>query len=372
MNNGAIKVLLFGGTGTLSYAVLKEALKLGYSITIFNRGKELVHLPDGVKVIIGDFFNVASLKKVSNENFDVVVDFLSRKPSDIERVYPFFMNKCKQYIFISSACVYRRCKEDFPITEDSIKPNNDWSYNTEKYLCEKLLENYSSIATSYYTIIRPYITYDEKRVPLGLTPSYAFHRTIIERFKKNKPWFVWNGGDIYSTVTYSSDFAVGVVGLFLNEKSKYEDFHIVSDFCYTQNELIEILKEKLHSSSKIVDFSVCELSLFFPNFKSMLVGDRALDAIFNNSKIKNAVPNLNFATSINDGLEKVISYWDCCNKYDYDYRFEGLLDKALGKKGIKTTFVKYPNCRQVDKFIYLSYKYLPIRLAYKLTRRFLK
>ena len=144
------KVLLLGGTGTLSMGVLKEALNKGWDITVLNRGIHKKHIPDSVHRIIGDFKKVETWKEALHScNFDVVVDFLSRNPADISRVFPILKNNCKQYIFISSACVYRRNEEDFPIKEDSPKPNMNWDYNVEKYNSEKELVKLSQNALYY-------------------------------------------------------------------------------------------------------------------------------------------------------------------------------------------------------------------------------
>lgn len=59
------KVLLIGGTGTLSYAVLQMALGKGHNVTIFNRGKAHADLPKRVKAFKGDFYNVTSLEQVA-------------------------------------------------------------------------------------------------------------------------------------------------------------------------------------------------------------------------------------------------------------------------------------------------------------------
>lgn len=59
----------------------------------------------------------------------------------------------------------------------------NWDYNVEKYNSEKELVKLSQNASCYYTIIRPYITYDDERIPFGIAPSYKYHRTIIERLK---------------------------------------------------------------------------------------------------------------------------------------------------------------------------------------------
>ena len=171
-----------------------------------------------------------------------------------------------------------------------------------------------------------------------------------------------------STVTFTADFAKGVIGLFMNEKARNEDFHITSGYRYTQKEILSLLCSKLDMPMNVVDFTSEELSHLLPSYKNMLIGDRALDAIFDNSKICNAVPELEFVTSLNDGLDKIIEYWDNHDTFLYDYKFEGLLDKAIEAKGIKTVFVKYPNSTMKDRITYLCYKHLPLRIANRIVK----
>ena len=361
-------VLLLGGTGTLSTAVLQQAMYKGFKITIMNRGSNNKNVPNGVEVVIGDFKNVENMRsKFTNATFDVVVDFLSRVPNDIERVYPIFKDRCQQYIFISSACVYRRAKGDFPIKENSPKPNKEWSYNTEKYESELKLQELAIDAKSYYSIIRPYITYNEERIPLGIAPSYRYHRTIIERIKAGKPWFIWDDGKAITTVTFTTDFAVGVVGLFLNEKAKNEDFHITGDYSYTQMEVAKMLFRKLNMPENIVNFPSTEIGRILPEYKQMLVGDRALDAIFDNSKIKEAVSELVFRTDLSRGLDLVISHWDE-TKPLYDYVFEARIDTMLNTVGVNVSYSEYSSSDKKAKKTYYLYKYLPQKIAKRLVR----
>lgn len=361
-------ILLLGGTGTLSTAVLQESIKRGFQVTIMNRGFNNNGVPKDVSVEICDFKKEQELfVKFNNKNFDVIVDFLSRVPADIERVYPLFKDKCKQYIFISSACVYRRGKGDFPIVEYSPKPNKDWSYNVEKYGCELKLDELSKYAKSYYTIIRPYITYNDERIPVGIAPSYKYHKTIVERIKAGKPWFVWDDGKAITTVTYAADFAVGVVGLFLNEKARNEDFHITGDYSYSQMEVVEMLFKKLKIPINVVSIPTEEIARILPEYHEMLIGDRSLNAIFDNSKIKNAVPCLTFNNDLSAGLDHVISYWERTEPL-YDYAFDARVDKLLSHKGIKTSYVRYSKSANNSRFLYLIFKYLPLRLANKLKK----
>ena len=240
-----MKVLLLGGTGTLSFAVMTLALSKGMEITVFNRGNNNSLLPSSVKKLVGNFYDKVSIEdSMRGKTFDVVVDFLSRKPEDIRRVFKIFEDKCIQYIFISSACVYRRDNNDFPLKEYSPKPNINWKYNIEKYESEKTLISLCKQGKCYYTIIRPYITYDDNRIPFGIAPIYKYHRTIIERIRSGKPMFIWEKGDVLTTVTHVADFSKGVVGLFMNTKAFNEDFHITSGYIYKVKDILNIEDEQ--------------------------------------------------------------------------------------------------------------------------------
>jgi len=363
-----MKILLLGGTGTLSTAVCLYALSKDNNVFVFNRGNNNGKLPKGVHFFIGSFYNEKDLQKCITENFyDVVIDFLSRVPSDIARVYPIFRDHCKQFLFISSACVYRREPEDFPISENSPKPNNSWDYNVEKYECENTLKSLSKDSSSFYTIVRPYITYSDERIPLGIAPSIRYHKTIIERFKSGKPWFTWDNGRALTTVTYVDEFAKGVVGLFLNERAINEDFHITGDFSYTQNELIRITKFATDSNSIVVNIPSKTIGNILPEYNSMLMGDRALDATFCNKKIKEAVNGLSFNVTYEEGIQKIIKYWNK-QKPLYDYKFEARIDRMLAKVGVKTKFVMYPGAERKSRLIYFIFRYFPIIIANKLVR----
>ena len=363
------KILLLGGTGTLSSAVLREAVSNGFEVTIMNRGLSKNKVNEQVKTIICDFKNDFEIKeKFKDYQFDVIVDFLSRRQTDIERVYPFFANHCLQYIFISTSCVYERGCYDFPIVESSPKPNIAWDYNIEKYECERALINIAGQNNKIYTIIRPYITYDDERIPLGITPSYHYHRTILERFKAGKPWFLWDEGKAITTVTHTSDFARAVVGLFMNEKAYYEDFHITSDFRCSHKELVDTFASKIGLKPYYVSFNTSEIISTLPEYKDILLGDRSLDAIFDNSKIKAAISGFSFLVDIERGIDRVISYWENSDNYDYDYAFDARIDRLISKK-CKVDFISYPNTSKGERKVYYIYRHLPIRIATKIVKR---
>lgn len=364
-----MRILLLGGTGTLSSEVLSLSLKKGYSVCILNRGNNNIGISKNVKTYIADLNCKDEVESIlQKDKFDVIVDFFSRTKENIINLFPIFSNRCKQYIFISSACVYcRDNKNKTPITENTTKPNRLWDYNIYKFEAEQSLIQLSTNSLSYYTIVRPYITYDKKRIPLGITPAYKFHRTIIERIKNGKPMFIWDNGENYCTLTYSSDFAEALVGLFLNPKAKNEDFHITSDFCYRWKEVLITLYEEMHHPPQIINIPIDTIVNLLPEYKGELIGDRSLNAIFNNQKIKDAVPELQFKVSLRDGIKKVISFYEASNDFIYDYKYDARIDKLLSqvtKKHIK--YIEYPYSNHNSKITYILYRYLPLRIAHRL------
>ena len=104
-----------------------------------------------------------------------------------------------------------------------------------------------------------------------------------------------------------------------------------------------------------------------PNNKPMLIADRFRDAIFDNSKIIDAVPGLVFNTDIEHGISKVLAYYNQLETFEYDYKYEGQVDRLLSKCGIKTQYIAYPGSTQKQRVLYYCYKYLPFKYARKVT-----
>ena len=366
-----MKILFVGGTGTLSNCTLTEALNENNEVSVLNRGNRMDLIPSGVVFYKGDFYDCDSwAAQLKDKYFDVVIDFLSRKPSDIRRVFPFFKNRCKQYIFISTACVYRRNIEDLPIKETSPKPNTLWSYNTEKYESEKELIRLSrESAGCHWTIARPYITYDNARIPFAFTPPYKHHRTILERIRAGKPMFVWNEGRTMTTLTYVHDFAQGLKGLFMNEEAMDTDFHITGDFTCTWKEFWQTLYSKLKLEPNVINVSPEDINKYLPNYAEMFAGDRSLDAVFDNTKIKETIPTLRFRYNLEQGINKVLEYYENASHHNYDYAYDAQVDRMLARYSQNTHYVKYPNAKKKSYFIYFIYRHFNYRIAQILCRK---
>lgn len=341
-----------------------------HATAILNRGRNNAGVGGDVRVYTADLrFPEAAGASLGKETFDVIVDFYSRTKEDMSGLFAVFSGRCAQYVFISSACVYRRSNESAEaISEDSPKPNTLWDYGMKKYEAERQLMSMSGRHGCRYTIVRPYITYDDERVPWGIAPAaYRLHRTILERIRCGKPMFVWDGGANYCTLTYCGDFAEALVGLFLNPKAEDEDFHITGDCRCQWKDVLSALYEALDVPPNIVDIPTGLVARHLPEYRDMLVGDRSLNAVFDNRKIKEAVPYAALSTSLEEGLKKVIGHYEALPTFSYDFKYDARMDRLLSRCGARgLRFVPYPRCGASSRKVYLAYRYLPLRVAGRL------
>src|SRR4051812_23359634 len=104
-----MRVLFVGGTGNISTAAMHLLAEHGVDLTVLNRGQSDVPLPDGVRRIRADIRDRASVADaLRSEALDVVVDWIAFTPEHVETDIELFGGRISQYVFISSATVYKK------------------------------------------------------------------------------------------------------------------------------------------------------------------------------------------------------------------------------------------------------------------------
>ena len=135
-----MKILMIGGTGTISMAITKLLAKQGHELYLLNRGNRNSDLPENVKIITADISEeAATAKKLEGMEFDCVGEFIGFVPAQVERDYRLFAGKTKQYIYISSASAYQKPPRGYVITEETPLENPYWEYSRNKKACEEFL-----------------------------------------------------------------------------------------------------------------------------------------------------------------------------------------------------------------------------------------
>ncbi len=308
-----MKVLFIGGTGNISAACSRLALKKGMELYLLNRGAVKTHGLEEAHSIIADYHDPGSMKKVlQGMTFDVVANFIAFKPEDVERDIRIFSGRTKQYIFISSASAYQKPLTHPVITESTPLANPYWDYSRDKIACEELLNKAHRDSGFPATIVRPSHTYDTVLpVSIGSWTDY----TIIDRMKKGKKVVIHGDGTSLWTVTHSDDFARAFVGLMGHQQAPGHSFHITSDEVLTWNQIYEAVAEaagvQLNAIHVASDF-ICDIADRMGQgwMRGNLIGDKATSAIFDNSKIKRFVPGWVAGIPFRRGIKRTIEWFE--------------------------------------------------------------
>jgi nucleoside-diphosphate-sugar epimerase len=302
-----VKVLFIGGTGNISTSVSRLCVERGIDLYLLNRGSRKVDIPKA-RIIHGDIADPDKVKSdLANYHWDTVVDWIAYTEQDIERDIKLFRQKTNQFVFISSASAYQKPPSHPVITESTPLANPFWQYSRDKIACEERLNRAYRDEGFPITIVRPSLTYDMViPVPIGGWTEY----TIIDRMKRGKPIIVHGDGTSLWTITHAEDFAKGFVGLIGHQQVVGQSFHITSDEILTWNQIHQAIGQAAGCEPNIVHIASDFIAECEPSLTGGLLGDKSVSVIFDNSKIKQFVPEFKATIPFIRGIKKTLAWFE--------------------------------------------------------------
>ena len=356
MKRGHMKILLVGGTGVLSSAVAKTALERGDSVTMINRGRR--EKIDGCEVIVSDRHDYLKLADaLKGRLFDVIIDFLIFNQSDAIQSYNFFYNKCDQYILISSCFVY-----DFStggvMREDSKRGLSCWKYSKGKCEAEDaIIKLAGQRKACEYTIVRPFVTYGNTRIPYSLAPAHGCDWTMIFRAQSGKPIITWDGGMGRCNIMRVEDFCTGLFGLMKNESAYGEAVNICGDESPHWKDVITALEDAVGIEIPLIDLPKEFVKDYYPQ-RSEEIDGRSYDISASNEKLKKLVPSFRTTISLRDGIAETVSAYRARHFQDgvdwiYDARSDEVANAWYKYKhiGSKCGFVNYMGSGYIKNYL---------------------
>ena len=325
--------LFIGGTGTISTAITRRISEdPQWQLYLINRGSRPDAVPQNVitiKTDINDEADVAS--KLEGMYFDCVCDFIGFEPAQVERDWRLFKGKVGQYMYISSASAYQKPCMNYIINEGTPLANPYWEYSRNKIACEEFLMKKYREEGYPVTIIRPSHTYDERSIPLGVHGNNGSWQ-VVRRMLEGKPVIIHGDGTSLWTMTHNSDFAKGFVGLMGNVHAIGNAFQITSDETLTWNQIYSTIARILGVEFKpyyVASEFLAATSDY--DFTGSLIGDKAASVVFDNTKLKRAVPGMNMCVRFEDGIRSTIEYVLEHPEYQKeDPEFDAWCDRVIG------------------------------------------
>jgi nucleoside-diphosphate-sugar epimerase len=305
-----MKILFIGGSGVISRAVTRQTIAAGHELWLLNRGRR--RPVEGARMLVADMTDVAGARAaLRGHTWDVVVQWIAFAPEDIRRDLELFRDNTRQYFFISSASIYQKPPAPpYLITESTPRVNPHWDYSRKKIACELELEAAHQATRFPCTIVRPSLTYGDDQIPLVLN-AWQQPWTAIDRMRRGAPLIIPGDGTSLWTITHNSDFARGLIGLFGNPAALGQAFHITSDEALTWNHIFAQTAEAAGvTAPKFVHMPSDFIISCVPTVEGTLLGDKAVSAVFDNTKIKRFVPGFAARTPFATGIRRTLAWFE--------------------------------------------------------------
>lgn len=344
-----MNILVLGGTGAMGEHLIQNLEGGDSQVLVTSRRSR--PSKKNIRYVQGNAHDLHFLKSLLLNNFDVIVDFMVYNTEEFKDRYELFLLSCKQYIFLSSSRVY--ADSSFPIKEISARLLDvckDANYLlTDEYALTKARQENILCGSEYknWTIIRPYITFSEIRLQLGVLEKEtwlyrAIHgRTIV--FSKDI-------AEHYTTLTYGENVSEGIVSILGNTAACGEAFHITVSESHRWQELLNIYLEEIEACTGrrpkvlLLDKSP---NLRMSKAQYQVLYDRYYDRYFDNQKIGNFIDVNNFL-STEEGLRTCIRMFLKNPVFlEINWKEEAFMDRKTGEIVLPTEF---PSVKQAIKY----------------------
>lgn len=305
-----MNVLVLGGTGVISRAIVNLLLEKNHTVTVYNRGNRAVSFDQSVRQIIGDRQDRTHFESgMQKESFDAVIDMICFNEADARSTVAAFGDRTDQIVICSSGAVYQRPFRSIPTVESDELLCDDpaFTYAYHKSEAERYFNEVGRAQQIPITIIRPSLTYGPGSANIGiLRQNYG----IVDRIKKGKPLVMFGDGNTPWSFTFTSDLAKALVGLLGNEKTYGQSYHACSEERTVWNDLYLEFGKVLGIEPKIVHIPTDLLYAADPEMFGHLYFEKTFTGLFDNAKIKSAVPDFVCDLSLNAGIKMIIAWFE--------------------------------------------------------------
>lgn len=328
-----MKILILGGTGAMGNHLVDLFRDTDNDIAVTTRVNRMSS--NNINYIVGNAKDEGFLKKILDEKWDVIIDFMVYTTNEFKNKVNLLLNSTSQYVFLSSARVYADSYD--PIKETSsrlldVSTDKEFLSSDEYSLAKARQENIlTNSGKKNWTIIRPYITYSSHRLQLGILEKEDW---LYRALKGRTIVFSEDINSKLTTMTYGLDVAKGIKAVVGNFNSLGESYHITSSQSHLWSEILniylDVLENHLGYRPKVVLENLESFQSYHPaNYQ--IKYDRLFNRKFNNEKIGEYL-EINEFTSITDGLK------DCLKEFikhpsfkQINWRVEALKDRKTNE-----------------------------------------
>lgn len=332
-------VLVLGGTGAMGIPLVQQ-LSQECEVYVTSRKKRISNNAN-VHYLQGNAHNNSFLIDVLKKEYDVIIDFISWSRGEFQEKIDVLLNSCGQYIFTSSCRVYAQSTEC--ITEETprlLDVCDEKKYlDSEEYALTKAREEnlILSSCNTNWTIIRPGITYNTKRLQLGLYEMDFW----LGRALRGQTILI--SEDILKTITpmtYGNDVANAITHLTGNQEAFGQIVQIATAETMSWSEILKIYSDTLLlcgiPKPKIFTIPKADYIAQITGNQWRLKYNRIYDRTFDCSKLdtlcKRKMPFMPMRQGLQKCLREYINTYEGQMLISTSMRLEAYADKLAGER----------------------------------------
>ncbi|MFH1570641.1 MAG: NAD-dependent epimerase/dehydratase family protein [Gemmatimonadota bacterium] len=207
-----MRVLVIGGSGHVSGAVVRAALAGGHEVWAVTRGQK-PRTVEGVTWLQADRHLAGAMEAAvagQDTTWDLVVDCIAYDVPDIRQDVALFRARARHLVFISTDFVYDPSRRTFPQTEATeayvTVADGTQEYGRKKRLCELELQR-ADTGPMAWTVLRPCHIYGPTS-ELGCLPRHGRDPELVERLRRGEALALVGGGHFLQQPVLADDLAL--------------------------------------------------------------------------------------------------------------------------------------------------------------------
>ena len=244
-----MKILVFGGTGFISGALVRHLLRKGHQVSVLTRGREPLEsaVENKVEHLTADRSNAPSLRQALGQRmFDAVYDIIAYLPEQSRSAVELFKGRVGRFIHCSTISVYMvsdrvQCpatedQDDLPLMKFWDRNPFGMQYGIDKRACERVLWDAHHDTQFPVSMLRPTFV-------SGPADPARRDWFWIERVLDGQPLLVPGSGDCAFQQVYIEDVAAAFAALVEHESTVGKVYNVAAEEIFSLNEYLRLLGE---------------------------------------------------------------------------------------------------------------------------------
>jgi len=303
-----MRVLVLGGTGLISTAIVERLIAVGHEPVLFNRGQTPPRFKQDVETVTGDRQDFREFEtRMAGLRCEAVIDMITFDARTAEHAVAVFGAKVSHYLFCSTVCVYGGPLSRIPADED--EPHTPVSgYGENKSAAERVFLEAFQRSGFPVTIFRPSHCYGPGRPLLDI---WGYNADLVNRIREGRPILVAGDGYGLWQPGHIADMAKGFVGALAHVDTKGKAYNIVGDEVMTWKTFHERMASAIGCEARIVPMTTAQILAGAPADQSeMLERNFQYHAAYSNARLKADVPEFTDLVPWEAGVRETVQWMD--------------------------------------------------------------